>query len=426
MTPHPPPGRGVGDFHWATGIEDSSIANPLPRTGRTLDEYELTQHYQFWREDLDRATELGVSMIRYGIPWHRVNPAPGTWDWGWTDRVLDYILEQKRLDPIVDLVHYGTPLWLDQQFVHPDYPQRVAEYAAAFAQRYGDRVRHYTPLNEPTIHARYAGRLGIWPPNLFGWRGWVRVARGLCRGLVLAAGALRAVQPRSVLVHVEAGELWEAATEDLHQDAAFREGLNYLMLDLVTGQVGPAHPLGRWVVSHGMPESDLDPVPEQLYRPDVLGVNYYPQWSRHQLVRRGGRLRDRRIWGGGRGLERLLQTYHDRYRCPVFVTETAARGHVALRARWLDQSVAAVRSARAAGVPVVGYTWWPLFALVAWEYRRGAHPLRNYLVQMGLWDLRLEPDGTLRRVRTRLVDQFRRYALDPTAAGGPAGPSGYL
>jgi hypothetical protein len=36
-------------FFWATGIEDTFITEPWPATGRTLDEYELTQHYAKWR-----------------------------------------------------------------------------------------------------------------------------------------------------------------------------------------------------------------------------------------------------------------------------------------------------------------------------------------------------------------------------------------
>ena len=40
------------DFLWATGIEDTFITEPDPGTGRTLDEYELTDHYGRWEEDL--------------------------------------------------------------------------------------------------------------------------------------------------------------------------------------------------------------------------------------------------------------------------------------------------------------------------------------------------------------------------------------
>ena len=33
--------------------------------------------------------ELGVSAARYGIPWYRVCPRPGVYDWEWTDKVLE-------------------------------------------------------------------------------------------------------------------------------------------------------------------------------------------------------------------------------------------------------------------------------------------------------------------------------------------------
>ena len=35
-------------------------------------------------------------------------------------------------------------------------------------------------------------------------------------------------------------------------------------------------------------------------------------------------------------------------------------------------------------MPVNGYTWWPMFALVAWAYRQGVKPHAAYLKQMGL------------------------------------------
>ena len=63
-------------FRWAVGIENTFV--PHTRAGhRRLDEYELMDHYRLWREDLDLAADLGISTIRYGIPWYRVNPQPG-------------------------------------------------------------------------------------------------------------------------------------------------------------------------------------------------------------------------------------------------------------------------------------------------------------------------------------------------------------
>ncbi len=54
---------GDGRFQWAVGIEDTFV--PQVAVGRrALDEYELTQHYKHWREDLELAAEIGFDHIR--------------------------------------------------------------------------------------------------------------------------------------------------------------------------------------------------------------------------------------------------------------------------------------------------------------------------------------------------------------------------
>jgi hypothetical protein len=49
---------GDAGFVWATGIEDTFIAQEEPGRLR-LDEHELTQHYRLWREDVDLAASIG-------------------------------------------------------------------------------------------------------------------------------------------------------------------------------------------------------------------------------------------------------------------------------------------------------------------------------------------------------------------------------
>src|SRR5688572_29971243 len=185
-----------GTFLWATGIEDTFITAPWPATGRTLDEYELTGHYDQWRADLDRVASLCVRVARYGVPWHRINPAPGTWDWTFADATLGRLLEL-GIDPIVDLVHYGLPAWIGGAYDHPDFPRHMAEYAARLAERFRGRVRLYTPLNEPRVAAWFCGKIGWWPPHRRGWRGYLAVLLAACRGIVETVRALRSVDPRS-------------------------------------------------------------------------------------------------------------------------------------------------------------------------------------------------------------------------------------
>ena len=137
-----------------------------------------------------------------------------------------------------------------------------------------------------------------------------------------------------------------------------------------------------------------------------------------------------------------------RYGRPLFISETSTNGTIAARARWLTESLRAVSVFRAAGIPVVGYTWWPLFDLIDWVYRSGARPvedyitrlgpgtlapqqvagffgamrwtslegipLESYLAPMGLYTLKRSFTETFDRIRTPLADQFRE-----TIAKGP-------
>lgn len=103
---------------------------------------------------------------------------------------------------------------------------------------------------------------------------------------------------------------------------------------------------------------------------------------------------------------------------PVFISETASLGTVKRRADWLRDSVASTRRAREQGIPLVGYTWWPLFALVTWAYRQGTKPPAYYIKQMGLWDLKADAAENLHRVATPLVEQFRSLADGGSSAVG--------
>jgi beta-glucosidase/6-phospho-beta-glucosidase/beta-galactosidase len=405
-------------FWWATGIEDTFITAPWPPTGRTLDEYALTGHYDRWKQDLTLAASLGVRVMRYGIPWHRIQPEPGVWEWEFADRVLSHLLEL-GVDPIVDLVHYGLPPWLDGAYLNPDFPARMAEYAGRVAERFRGRVRWYTPLNEPRITAWYCGKLGWWPPFARGWTGFVRVMLAVCRGIVATVRALESVDPEIVCVHVDATDLVEAGTPDLHEEAQRRQELVFLALDLVSGRVGSDHPLTPWLIRFGATEAQLRAFQEQPIDLPIIGLNMYPMFSNKRLRRdAGGNLRMQMPYAQGSDLVyRLGRRYSRRYGRPIMITETASVGTVARRLRWLDDSLLGVRRLRAEGIPMVGYTWWPMFSLVAWAYRQGTLPPDRYLEPMGLWDL--EPDGGLERRETPLVAAYRQRVA---AGAGSVGP----
>ncbi|GAA4345987.1 family 1 glycosylhydrolase [Microbacterium rhizosphaerae] len=404
-----------GALHLGLGIEDTFVPQGGPGA-RPIDEYELTEHYVRWREDIDLAADVGAEFLRWGIPWHRVNPAPGEWDWDWTDRVLGRMSEH-GIRPVVDLLHYGTPLWLERQFAHPDYSRRVAEYAVAVAERYGDAVTDYTPVNEPMIHVLFCGEYGYWPPYLTGQEGATRLAMAIADGFARTQHGIRDVLgERAVFVHVDASMRYVGDVEAAeHRETAARlRHQAFLVEDLVTGRVDDRHPLAAMLLSNGADPALLGEFIRNPARPDVMGVNYYPRHSTEVFeagVHHAGGFADPRPTrdDGVAGLREMIDEYARRYGAPVMVTETCVTGSAEERIGWLRESVDEVARMRRSGTPVVGYTWWPLFDMYEWTYRHGTGPRAEHLLTMGLFDLVESAEG-LRRERTPVADAFHALA----------------
>lgn len=396
------------DFIWAAGIEDTFV--PQTRPGhRALDEYELIGHYRHWREDLSLCRDLGLGAVRWGVPWYKVEPESGKFDWSWIDDVISYLVEDLKVNPIIDLMHYGCPFWLERCFADKDYPAYVARYAAAFAERYAHLVHWYTPLNEPIITALMCGMRGLWPPYLKGEKGYIRLMMQLARGIHSTVKAIREFDSHSVMVHVEATGLTRTIREDLASLAREEQHRGYLCLDMISGRLTPDHLLFSWLLRNGVAPDELHELQKNKISLDIVGMNFYPQWSTKQIfLNKRGRIAFRETEPEGTGFSELIRDYHNRYDAPIMITETSAVGSTDLRLAWLKSSVASIKSLRSEGVPVIGYTWYPLFTMIDWRYRFGSAPLEEFYLELGLYGLNRE-SARPRWVDTPLVAEFKKY-----------------
>ncbi|HEX4950751.1 MAG TPA: family 1 glycosylhydrolase [Blastocatellia bacterium] len=393
---------------------------PQTRLGhRALDEYELMGHYEHWREDLALLRATGVQMARWGVPWYRVEPEQGVFDWTWTDQVIPYLVEELGITPIIDLMHYGCPFWLRREFANPDYPHAVAAYAAAFAQRYKHLISYYTPLNEPLVNALMCGRRGLWPPYLRGDAGYVRIMLQIVKGVIATVEALKQIDPEFVMVQVEATGLSRAIQQELEVLALEDQRRGYLFFDLITGMVTHDHPLYGWLLRCGASPGEMAEIVNRRIPIEILGMNFYPQWSTKQIYFDDkGRLAYRAIEHDGDGFAALIEDYYRRYKVPIMITETSAYGGDDVRARWMRASISTIKHLRAAGVPVIGYTWFPLFTMVDWRYRLGRRPVERYYIDLGLYKLNMK-GGSPRWLPTPLVEQIRNYIHYPAESVGP-------
>jgi beta-glucosidase/6-phospho-beta-glucosidase/beta-galactosidase len=361
-------------FFFASGIENSY---PLLPNGRRIDEMEKCDHYRRWREDFGLARELGLGALRYGPAYYRTNPAAGRYDWSSVDDQMAW-LRSSGITVIADLCHFGVPSWL-AGFQDVAFPTQFAAYAREFARRY-PWVRYYTPINEIYVAATFSAWFGWWNEGLATERAFATALRNLCVAHELAVLAILAERPDAIFVQAETIEHYEPADDsgDAARQAAFWNEARYTALDLTLGR--PPSPASLDLLRRGSTsDSDLAffrqrRAPGQRW----LGVDYYVTCE--QVVYGDGSRAPapRRI-----GLAALARDYHRRYGVPLFLSETNRVDTLA--ADWLDEQWREKQLLDRAGVPVKGFTWYPLTDVVDW--RHALRVERNDIDPIGLCDL---------------------------------------
>jgi hypothetical protein len=237
----------------------------------------------------------------------------------------------------------------------------------------------------------------------------------LAEGIAATVAAIRAVQPEALFIHVEdTGREW-ADRPELSEHAAHAQERRLLPLDLACGKVDSSHPWFGWLVDHGACEADLYHLIERLPRWDALGVNFYPWSNRRHSMRRNGRPTS--THDPAPSLLEVLRMIHRRYGLHVMITETSSPGSHADRAQWMAGTLSDVRQARGEGIPVVGYTWFPMFTMIEWKYRWSRRGLEQHLLHLGLWDV-LSHNGQRDREATPLVETYRRFIANTDSTVG--------
>src|SRR5215203_7333182 len=189
-------GSSMAEFMFATGIECSA---PTMDGGRwRIDQLEETGHYKHWRRDIELVREVGLRYVRYGPPIHLIYTAENNFDWSFTDRVFD-AMRETGVEPIVDLVHFGVPDWLEN-FQNDALPTAMAAYARAFAERY-DWIRFFTPVNEMYVTSRMSALDGVWNEQMRSEGAFVTAVRHVAKASLLMMSEISIVNPDAVFVN---------------------------------------------------------------------------------------------------------------------------------------------------------------------------------------------------------------------------------
>jgi beta-glucosidase/6-phospho-beta-glucosidase/beta-galactosidase len=382
----------MAEFMFATGIECSY---PTIESGRwRRDQLYETEHYRYWRRDLELVRELGLKYLRYGFPLHLIYYQRNKFDWSFPDAVCG-AMQELGIVPIIDIVHFGVPDWLGN-FQNTELPECLAVFAAAFAERY-PWVRFYTPVNEMYVTARMSALEGAWNEQMRSETAFVTATRNLARANILMMQAILAANPDAVFVNSESSEFYQACCPDdeIQRIAAFENQRRFIALDLLYGHE-VSDEIRSYLFDNGMPPAEYEWFMSQNVRDrSILGVDYY-EWN-EKLINSDGRPE---VLGELFGWYVITQQYYQRYKRPVMHTETNTPD-ADEAPNWLLRQWHNVELIRRDGVPVVGFTWYSLQDQVDWNV--GLTKALGNVFPVGLYDLNREP---------RIVAQAYKHLIE--------------
>ena len=413
------------DFWWGAATAAYQIEGAVAEDGRTPSIWDTfcaepgrvvdgqtgavaADHYHRYRDDVALMREIGLSAYRFSVSWPRVQPGgrSGANPAGlaFYDRLVDELLGA-GIKPAATLYHWDLPQELEDRggWTARDTALRFADYAAAVADRLGDRVKLWCTLNEPWCTAFLGYGLGVHAPGRTSPGDGLLATHHLLLAHGLAAQALRAAVPSAqVSIALNQGAVRPLTDSPADRDAARRiDGLlNRIFLDPIMTGAYPADvmadtaPVCDW--SH-VRDGDLAVIAAPL---DALGVNYYapdlvsaapspveepspyPASQGVAFHQTPGPRTEMGWTVDPTGLREVLLRLHATYPgLPLYVTENGAAYDDAVdadgrvrdgdRIAYLRDHMAAAHEAMRAGADLRGYFVWSLLDNFEWALGYG-------------------------------------------------------
>jgi beta-glucosidase len=364
-------------------------------------------HYHRYLDDIKIMQEIGVKSYRLSIAWPRLFPQGDQVreDRGFAfyDKLIDALIAA-GIEPLVTLYHWDLPQpledkggWADRQIL-----DAFEFYATEVAKHFGDRVKRFSPINEPWVVSWLGYGIGVHAPGRTSRKDAFAAAHHTVMVHAIASRAIKKVRPDALVgpvlnqanfpmddpnepILIHANDVMDAQQNRWWIDAMYKGKYPEVLLRHFGDEINAVVLPGDLELASSTPN-------------DFIGINYYFD-NRMGLPGNDGEKfydmssvfdldvdmtmhGDKTDMGWAitpEGLTNLLLRWHRELgdRCPdLYITENGcAYGdgvsedgavHDERRISYLDKHLKAMKAAIDAGSPVKGYYQWSLLDNFEW------------------------------------------------------------
>ncbi|WP_116789329.1 GH1 family beta-glucosidase [Flavobacterium psychrotrophum] len=192
-----------------------------------------TNFYHGYKDDIALIGELNIPNFRFSLSWSRIMPqGQGEVSQKGIDyynNLIDHLLES-GIEPWVTLYHWDLPYALEKQggWTNRESIKWFADYAEVCARHFGDRVKNWMVVNEPSVFTGAGYFLGIHAPGRRGIKNYLKAVHHVTLATSEGARRVRAILPDANLGTTFSCTLVEPAS-DKEKDVAAAKRVDTLL-----------------------------------------------------------------------------------------------------------------------------------------------------------------------------------------------------
>jgi len=357
--------------------------------------YTACDFYNRYRDDIDLIKQLNIPNFRFSIAWSRILPnGEGPVNQVGIDHynnVINYCLEQ-GIEPWITLYHWDLPQALEVKggWTNRDIIAWFTEFVNVCAYNFGDRVKHWMIMNEPSVFTGAGYFLGIHAPGRTGLRNFLPAVHHAIMCMAAGGRALRNILPDVQIGTTFSCSYIEPASnkpKDISAAKRVDTLLNRVYIEPVLGLGYPKDDLPvikkmEKYINPGDMEAikfDFDFIGIQLYTREIAGYSFFTPYIHASLLKAKNRnvpLTDMGWEVYPPAIYEILKKF-DKYTGikKIYITENGAAfpdevkdGKVndPKRVKYLQDYIAQVLKAKNEGCNVHGYFVWTLTDNFEW------------------------------------------------------------